>query len=63
MIYSIKSRVDILNQDFIFALKETGCYGIKFGVESIVPHVLSAMKKKLNLDKLERIINALCQKT
>jgi magnesium-protoporphyrin IX monomethyl ester (oxidative) cyclase len=57
IIYSIKSRISILDEEFLEALKETGCFGIKFGVESVVPHVLKGMEKKLNLDKLERIIS------
>jgi radical SAM superfamily enzyme YgiQ (UPF0313 family) len=56
MIYSIKSRIELMDRDFLFDLAKTGCYGIKFGVESIVPHVLKRMNKRLDLDKLEDII-------
>lgn len=56
MTYSIKSRIEILDEEFLDALKKTGCYGIKFGVESVVPKVLKEMNKKLDLDKLERVI-------
>jgi len=54
--YSVKSRLEILKDDFMFALKETGCYGIKFGLESIVPHVLENINKCLPLDRLENVL-------
>ncbi len=57
IIYSVKSRISILDEDFLQILKETGCRGIKFGLESIVPKVLSSMNKKLDIEKLESILN------
>lgn len=57
MTYSIKSRIEVMDRDFLSFLAKTGCYGIKFGVESIVPHVLEKINKRLDIDKLENAIN------
>lgn len=57
MTYSIKSRIELMDKDFLSFLAKTGCYGIKFGVESIVPHVLEKINKRLDIDKLENAIS------
>lgn len=57
MTYSVKSRIELMDRDFLSFLAKTGCYGIKFGVESIVPHVLEKINKRLDIDKLENAIS------
>ncbi|TRZ51521.1 radical SAM protein [bacterium] len=54
--YSIKSRIEVLEDDYLLALKNTGCCGVKFGVESVVPHVVERLNKSIRLDRLEHVL-------
>jgi radical SAM superfamily enzyme YgiQ (UPF0313 family) len=46
-----QSRGDALDMQLLVALKDAGCSGISFGVESGSPSVLSALNKRLDLQK------------
>lgn len=47
-------RGDILTKKQIKLLKRAGCYSLVFSLESASARILKRMRKKLNLDKLEK---------
>ncbi len=40
-----ETRADCVDEEFIYLLKEAGCYGINFGLESAVPRILRNVMK------------------
>jgi len=50
-----------LDEEMINKMAESGCVGIKFGVESGSPRVLEKLGKPVNLEKVKKIAN-LCLK-
>ncbi|MBN1214818.1 MAG: B12-binding domain-containing radical SAM protein [Candidatus Lokiarchaeota archaeon] len=62
--YSFMSRIDniILRndfseaEDFLFALKKSGCHMIGFGLESFSPQLLKRMKKSITLEKVKKVL-------
>ena len=54
-----ESRIDMVNAEILGIMKEGGCKGIMYGVESGDQQVLDNMNKKL---KVERIVNV-CEET
>lgn len=51
----IKTRLNLLDKDFLQFLKEHNCLGFNIGIESASPKVLTEMGKKINLDKAVEI--------
>jgi radical SAM superfamily enzyme YgiQ (UPF0313 family) len=56
IVYAIKSRVDLLNEETLSYLKETNCSAIHIGVESADNEVLKIMKKGITIEKSLDII-------
>ncbi len=54
-------RVDSMDEEVLSAMKEAGCYYIRFGVESGSQEMLNIMKKKTTLAQIERAFE-LCRK-
>jgi anaerobic magnesium-protoporphyrin IX monomethyl ester cyclase len=50
--YTIRTRVDHVDEETITALKESGCYRVHFGVESGVQEVLDRMRRKMTLQQV-----------
>ena len=59
--WSCNGRVDTLDEEVIWAMKETGCWNILFGIESGSELVLEEVNKGFFLDKAKKAI-ALCKK-
>ncbi|MCL5035650.1 MAG: B12-binding domain-containing radical SAM protein [Chloroflexi bacterium] len=56
VVWSCRSRVDVVDEELLEALAESGCVRIFYGIESAVPEVLSKMNKGINIDQVRRII-------
>lgn len=54
--YVLSTRGDAIDYEIVSYLAAFGCKEIKFGLESGSPKLLTAMNKKLNLDKFEETI-------
>ena len=52
--FSLRSRVNTIDEDMVKALKEVGCVRISFGVESGVQRILKRIKKGITLEQAER---------
>ena len=48
------SRVDLMDEEMVRLLKETGCHRIAFGAESGSQKVLDAMSKGIKVDQIRR---------
>ena len=51
--YIIFLRVDIVTEELIQALAESGCIGITYGIESIDQSVLNSMRKGTTVEQIE----------
>lgn len=51
IIFDLRSRVDTIDEEMLFKLKEAGCSRIQFGVESGTNEILLAMNKGITVDK------------
>ena len=52
--FSLRSRVNTIDEEMIRALKESGCERISFGVESGVQRILNRIKKGITLTQAEK---------
>jgi len=57
-----ESRVDTVDEELLSLMKEAGCGGIYFGIESGTQKVLDFLRKGITLEQTERALN-LCKKT
>jgi len=55
--WSSLSRVDTINRELLFKMKESGCIEIKYGIESGSQRILNAMNKKINIEQIKKAIN------
>ena len=51
--FSLRSRVNTIDEEMVRALKEAGCKRISFGVESGVQRILKRIKKGITLEQAE----------
>ena len=51
------SRLDVLDDELLLAMKEAGCYHLYFGMESYDAETLSKIKKGLTQEKIDSSIN------
>ncbi len=49
-------RVDIMNEEILHVLKHAGTYKINYAIETVTPRLQSEIKKNINLDKAQRMI-------
>lgn len=54
--WTIRSRVDSVNEKVLDALKSAGCHTIMYGVESSSPEILKRMRKDISLDQIRKTI-------
>ena len=50
------SRVDTIDKDLLRRMKQVGCYGLVFGVESGNQEILDTVKKKITLKKVTQAV-------
>jgi len=52
--WNCSGRVDLMNEEKIKLMAESGCLGIQFGVESGSQRMLNMMKKGITIDQIKR---------
>lgn len=52
--WDCRTRVDCVNPDLLKVMKEAGCKRISYGVETLSPKGISALKKGINPDQVEQ---------
>jgi len=55
------SRVDVMNEELLDAMKNSGCHTIIFGIESVNEKTLQDVHKRINAEKIKSAF-ALCKK-
>lgn len=55
------SRVDVVNEELLDAMKASGCHTIIFGIESVNDKTLEDVHKRINAEKIKNTFN-LCKK-
>jgi radical SAM superfamily enzyme YgiQ (UPF0313 family) len=55
--WMVQLRVDIVSEDILDLMKDSGCAGISYGIESISENVLMSMKKKIKPLDIEKALN------
>lgn len=55
------SRVDVINEELLEAMKQAGCHTIIFGIESVNEKTLQEVQKRINVEKIKNAFN-LCKK-
>lgn len=56
IIWNVRSRVDTIDEEMLYALKSAGCYRIFYGIESGNPRILKTLRKYDDVKKIEQII-------
>ncbi|MBU4360266.1 B12-binding domain-containing radical SAM protein [Patescibacteria group bacterium] len=51
IIWECRNRVDLVDEEILRAMKEAGCYRIRFGFESGDDHILKVLKKDITVAK------------
>ncbi len=55
--WTIRSRVDSVNENVLDALKSAGCHTIMYGIESSDPEILKRMRKGISPDLVRKIVS------
>ena len=55
--WSCFSRVDVLSEDVLKAMRAAGCHTVMFGIESADEELLKSHKKNINLSNIESAVN------
>ncbi|MBU0963398.1 MAG: B12-binding domain-containing radical SAM protein [Nanoarchaeota archaeon] len=54
--WDIRTRVNLVNEEVLKALRSAGCVRVNYGLESGDPNILKNMKKDITLEQIERAI-------
>lgn len=57
-VWAIRSRVDLVDEPMLKALRRAGCKRIYYGIESSDPSILDALNKKTDLNQIRHTISA-----
>jgi radical SAM superfamily enzyme YgiQ (UPF0313 family) len=56
VVWAIRSRVDLVDEEMLMALRGAGCKRIYYGIESADPVILQTLRKKTNLDQIREVM-------
>lgn len=54
--WTVRSRVDSVNEEVIDSLKKAGCHTIMYGIESSSPEILEKMRKDISPERVRKIV-------
>ena len=54
--WNARTRIDLLDRELLEAMQRAGCYMLHLGIESGTQRILDEMKKRINLDQIERVV-------
>ena len=52
--YRVTARVDMVSENLLQLLRDTGCYQVSFGVESADDRILKSMRKNITVSQINR---------
>lgn len=53
VIWSVRTRADLVNPEILRAMKKAGCFKIHFGIESADPRVLEKLGRSVSVEKIK----------
>jgi len=56
ILYTVRTRTDLMDQDILSEMKASGCWMIMYGVESSDPEILTVMKKDADVEDAFRTV-------
>ena len=59
--WTCNTRVDLVDEELLRAMKKSGCYVVSFGIESGSQKVLDALRKGITIEQIKKAIS-LCRK-
>lgn len=60
LIWSLAARIDQIDSEILYYLKESGCMEIKFGLETGSDEILKKMEKGITVEQAKKVINMVC---
>src|SRR3989338_478018 len=57
IIWSCYTRLDLIDENMLKAMKKAGCWNIFFGIESGSQKVLDIITKKMTVDQMRKAVN------
>lgn len=54
--WNARTRIDLLDRELLQAMRDAGCYMLHLGIESGTQRILDAMRKKITLEQVERVV-------
>ncbi|MFH1531307.1 MAG: radical SAM protein [Pseudomonadota bacterium] len=55
--WNARTRIDLLDGELLRAMRDAGCYFLHLGIESGTQRILDSMRKKTNLEQIERVVH------
>ncbi len=62
ILWNCQSRVDTVDQERLLLMKKAGCEQLQFGIESMAPEVLTVLGKRVEADRVHRVLKY-CRET
>ncbi|MDP2767175.1 MAG: radical SAM protein, partial [Candidatus Methanoperedens sp.] len=56
VLWSCETRVDLINEELLKAMKKAGCYMIAYGIESGNQMILNNLRKKITIEQIRSAI-------
>lgn len=56
VIWSLRTRIDTVDEELLEEMSESGCIRIMYGIESAVPSILKTLNKQVNIPRIKEII-------
>lgn len=60
--WSVRTRVDIVDEQLLQEMSKAGCIRIMYGIESAVPEILKAIRKEVDVGRIKKIIKLTAEK-
>lgn len=56
--WNARTRIDLLSDELLLAMRKSGCYMLHLGIESGTPRILEKMRKGITLEQVERVVRS-----
>jgi anaerobic magnesium-protoporphyrin IX monomethyl ester cyclase len=54
--WTCEARVNLVDRELLYHMKQAGCYAIAYGIESASPDILKTLKKDITLEQVEAAV-------
>ena len=56
VVWQCNGRVDLMQKDMLEAMRDAGCVGIAYGIESGNQSILDSMRKNITIDQMKKVV-------